>query len=188
MISSYPSVHIYTFRKCWNFIWGFFFPVSILKHEINEILHRCFSAPSAIAMITPITQYIHCLGFSAQSTKYLALVPYILSDNFDVFWPCREIAPKLIKFTGCCCYFFLFKIEWWLFACLLPCDCSVHAHSFFTSYHFLPRYLNLLFLHVKFYIPVSCLLIDFPSLLGCGTWNFICIIILISLLYNLLLH
>ena len=28
---NYPNVHIDTFRKRWSFIWGCFFPVSILK-------------------------------------------------------------------------------------------------------------------------------------------------------------
>ena len=65
----------------------------------------------------------------------------------------------------------------------------MHVHSFFASHNFLQRYLNLLFLYVKFSIPNYCLLIDFPSLLGCGNSNLIrLIIILISLLYNLLLH
>ena len=27
-----PNVHIHTFWKCWNFIWGCFFPVNIIKH------------------------------------------------------------------------------------------------------------------------------------------------------------
>ena len=29
--TNYPNVHIHTFRKCWSFIWGCFFPMSILK-------------------------------------------------------------------------------------------------------------------------------------------------------------
>ena len=29
--TKYPNVHIHTFRKCWSFIWGCFFPMSILK-------------------------------------------------------------------------------------------------------------------------------------------------------------
>ena len=28
-----PNVHIHTFRKSWNFIWGCFFPVSILNYK-----------------------------------------------------------------------------------------------------------------------------------------------------------
>ena len=29
--TNYPIVHIHTFRKRWSFIWGCFFPVSIIK-------------------------------------------------------------------------------------------------------------------------------------------------------------
>ena len=29
--TNYPNVHIHTFCKCWSFIWGCFFPVSILR-------------------------------------------------------------------------------------------------------------------------------------------------------------
>ena len=29
--TNYPNVHIHTSQKCWSFIWGCFFPVSILK-------------------------------------------------------------------------------------------------------------------------------------------------------------
>ena len=32
-----PNFHIHTFRKRWSFIWGLFFPVSILKGRINVL-------------------------------------------------------------------------------------------------------------------------------------------------------
>ena len=37
-----PNVHIYTFRKRWSFIWGWFFPVSILKRKYAVLFFLCF--------------------------------------------------------------------------------------------------------------------------------------------------
>ena len=39
--TNHPNVHIHSFRKCWSFIWGSFFPVSILKY-----IHK--KAPSSM--------------------------------------------------------------------------------------------------------------------------------------------
>ena len=33
--TNHPNVHIHTFRKCWSFTLGCFFPVSILKINLN---------------------------------------------------------------------------------------------------------------------------------------------------------
>ena len=36
--ANYPNVHIHIFGKRWSFIWGYFFPVSILKSHYWEKL------------------------------------------------------------------------------------------------------------------------------------------------------
>ena len=33
--TNHPNVHIHTFQKRWSFVWGCFFPVSILKHFLS---------------------------------------------------------------------------------------------------------------------------------------------------------
>ena len=35
--TNYPNVHIHTFRKRWSFIWGYFFPMSILKETYGSL-------------------------------------------------------------------------------------------------------------------------------------------------------
>ena len=40
--TTHPHVHIHIFRKCWSFTLGCFFPVNILKTNLNETKIRTF--------------------------------------------------------------------------------------------------------------------------------------------------
>ena len=46
----HPNVHIHTFRKCWSFTLGCFFPESILKVDLNAAkirnVQECVKAKS----------------------------------------------------------------------------------------------------------------------------------------------
>ena len=45
--TNYPNIHIHTFRKRWSFIWGCFFPVSILK----EFILSEFTSNSSVTLL-----------------------------------------------------------------------------------------------------------------------------------------
>ena len=40
--TNHSNIHIHTFRKCWSFTLGYFFPVSILKIDLNAAEIRNF--------------------------------------------------------------------------------------------------------------------------------------------------
>ena len=77
--NNHPNVHIYTFRKHWSFIWGCFFPVSILK-QTNSLLLGYISTASYSFRMTPVKL------FSITGQRLERPVGCHLGDLFHVFF------------------------------------------------------------------------------------------------------
>ena len=65
--ANYANVHIRLFRKRWSFIWGYFFPVSILN--ITSKYLSIFSNKSLACWVVHITRYfLSCYSCSRYSS------------------------------------------------------------------------------------------------------------------------
>ena len=81
--TNHPNVHIHTFVKCWSFIWGRFFPVSIFKtkNQLKFCHKTCWKEQPFI-----FTDYL--MNHLSQTS---VLFNYVTIECLEINWLCKHM-------------------------------------------------------------------------------------------------